>query len=149
MKTRCLIAAALFVPLSAWAGVTVDNAWVRATAPGQPVAGAFMNLTADADSALVGASNDASSVTELHTMAINKGVMVMRAVPQIDLPRGKTVNLKSGGLHIMLIGLKRQLKEGETVTLQLQTRDAAGKAATLTVKAPVKAGAPMAHGPHH
>jgi copper(I)-binding protein len=148
MKFRLLIALA-FAPACAFAGVSVDNAWARATAPNQPAAGAFMNLTADTDTVLVSASNDASGTTELHSMKMDNGVMVMRAVPQIDLPKGKTVALKPGGLHVMLIGLKRQLKEGETVTLQLKTRDASGKIETLTVKAPVKSGMPMSPGPHH
>jgi hypothetical protein len=129
--------------------VKIDNAWVRATVPGQKVAGGFMDLTADADMKLVGGSSPVSNTLELHMMKMEGGVMVMRHLPEIALPKGKTVNLKPGGLHIMFIDLKQPIKEGDTVPVTLTVRNASGKEQQLRVdaKAMAMAGEGMAH--HH
>ncbi len=133
------------------AKVKVDNAWVRATAPGQQVAGAFMDITAAADMTLVAAESPAAKVTELHTMAMDKGVMIMRQVPSIGLPKGKTISLKPGGLHVMLIDLNAQLKEGDKAPIGLTVRDADGKSSKLVVEAEVRRSEKRAeeHGHHH
>jgi copper(I)-binding protein len=52
-------------------------------------------------------------------MSMQAGVMKMRAVPKIDLPAGKTVELKPGGYHLMLMNLERPLRDGETVPVTL------------------------------
>jgi len=127
--------------------VKIDNAWVRATAPGQKVAGGFMDLTADADMKLVGGSSPVSNTLELHMMKMEGGVMVMRPLPEIALPKGKTVHLKPGGLHIMFIDLKQPIKEGDTVPVTLTVRNASGKEQQLRVDAKAMAGEGMAH--HH
>lgn len=127
--------------------VKIENAWVRATAPGQKVAGGFLDLTADADLKLVGGSSPASSTLELHMMKMDGGVMIMRQIKEIDLPRGKTVSLKPGGLHIMFIDLKQQIKEGDKVPVSLTVRNAAGKEQQLQVEAPAMRAGGMAH--HH
>lgn len=113
--------------------VSVDNAWVRATAPGQKVAGAFMDLTADADMALVGAASPAAKVVELHTMAMDNGVMIMRPVKEVALPKGKTVSLKPGGIHVMLIDLNGQIKPGDKTPMVLTLRAADGKEQKMAV----------------
>jgi hypothetical protein len=133
--------AALLVALAALpvaAEVRVDNAWVRPTAPGQQVAGAFMDLTADADMRLVGAESPTAKVVELHTMSMDKGVMVMRRVPSIDLPKGKTVSLAPGGLHVMLIDLVGQIKEGDKAPITLLLKGTDGRQLKLTVEAVAK-----------
>ncbi len=99
--------------------VKVDHAWVRATAPGQQVAAAFMDLTADADMTLISAASPAAKVVELHTMSMDNGVMIMRPMNEIALPKGKTVNLKPGGLHVMLIDLNGQIKPGDKTPVTL------------------------------
>jgi copper(I)-binding protein len=121
--------------------VKVDHPWVRATAPGQDVAGAFMDLTADADMTLVAAESNAAKTVELHTMAMDNGVMVMRPVKEIALPKGKTVSLKPGGMHVMLIGLHGQIKEGDKTAITLVVRDASGKEQKIAVDAPAQAAA--------
>lgn len=144
--------AGLVLALSAnvWAAeVKVSDAWSRATPPGLDVGGAFMTLTADADSKLVEASSPAASSAELHRMSMDKGTMVMRRVDAIDLPKGKTVHLAPGGLHVMLFGLKAPLKAGEQLPLTLTVRDAKGKSQKIEVKAEVReiGGGAMHH--HH
>lgn len=120
------------------AGIKIENAWARATAPGQKVGGAFVTLTADADAALVDAASPLATEVELHSMAMDKGVMVMRRMERIDLPKGKAVTLEPGGLHIMLFGLKAPLKVGEPLPLVLTVRDAKGKTQQIKVSAEVR-----------
>ncbi len=140
---------ATMIASAAASELSVRNAWARATAPGQAVAGVFMDLGAERPLSVVGGTSPASERVELHTMAMQEGVMVMRRVPEIAVPAGKTVQLKPGGLHVMLIGLKAQLQEGQTVPLTLQVRDAAGKVSQVQVEAQVRRHAERAGGMHH
>jgi hypothetical protein len=117
--------------------VKIDNAWVRATAPGQKVAGGFMNLTADADMALIGGSSPISNSVELHFMRMENGVMEMRQMKEIKLPKGKTVTLEPGDLHVMFIGLKNQVKPGQKVPITLIIKGANGKEQKIAVEAEV------------
>jgi copper(I)-binding protein len=86
------------------------------------------------DRALVGGSSPAAKVVELHTHTMEGGMMRMRQVEKIDLPAGKDVSLKPGGLHVMLIGLKQNLTPGENVPLTLKFADGS----ELTLDAPVR-----------
>jgi len=138
MKAVFALSALLFALPALADTVKVDNPWVRATAPGQKVAGAFMDLTADADMTLLGAESPAAKVVELHTMAMDNGVMVMRPMKEIALPKGKTVSLKPGGLHVMLIDLHGQIKEGDKTSITLTVRGADGKQQKLAVVAEAK-----------
>lgn len=115
----------------------ISNAWVRSPAPGQKVAGAYMELVSDATATLLGASSPAAGRVELHSMALEAGVMKMRPVENIALPPGKTVKLAPGGLHIMLLDLKRPLKEGDKVRLTLSIRRA-GATSHVSVEAEVR-----------
>ena len=149
MRLHSLILASLLALTgTAWAdNVKIDNAWARATAPGQKVAAAFANLTADSDMRLVRAESPVAETVELHTMAMENGVMIMRQVPAIDLPKGRMVSLKPGGLHIMLIGLKTPLKAGEKIPLRLLLAGER-KETVLDIQAEVRAMAP-GHMHHH
>lgn len=132
-----LLAAGLF-STSALAQVTVLDPWVRATVPNQKASGAFMRVQSAANARLVGVSTPAAGRAELHEMAMENNTMRMRQVDAIELPAGKPVNLASGGYHVMLFDLKRQLKEGETVPVTLVVQDAAKKSSSVTVEAQVK-----------
>jgi VCBS repeat-containing protein len=77
-------------------------------------------------------------VVEIHEMAMDGNVMRMRAVPALELPAGKAVELKPGGYHVMLMDLKQQLKAGETVNVSLVVERAGGQRETVEVKAPVR-----------
>ena len=137
---RQLLALALagLVSLPALAQVSVSDPWVRATVPQQKVAGAFMQLRSAKAARLVGVKTPVAGRVELHQMAMEGQTMRMRAVESIELPAGQAVNLASGGYHVMLFDLQRQLKEGEQVPLTLTVVDAAGKRETVAVSAPVR-----------
>lgn len=126
--------AACALTSTAWAGgVQVEDAWVRTTLPGQKVTGAFMQLTADADMALVKGASPAAKTVELHFMRMQDGMMEMRELKKIDLPKGARVGLEPGGLHVMLIGLKAPIQPGDKVPLTLTIKSAKGAKQTLPV----------------
>jgi copper(I)-binding protein len=145
-----LIAAGCAVPADAAQAqpVTVKEAWVRAPAPGQKVAGAYMELVSRGDLALTGVASPAAARAELHRTSMEEGVMRMRPVASIDLPSGKAVKLAPGGLHIMLIDLKQPLKPGDKVplTLTVERADFSSRS-VFTVQAEVRAAA--AEAAHH
>lgn len=133
---------------SAADSVQVEGAFARAVPPGQTNSASFMSLSNqdDADHALAGAESDVSEVAELHTHLMEDGMMKMRRVEQIDLPAGATVNLEPGGLHVMLIGLEKQLTPGKDVEITLVFEDGS----RTTLKAPVKkVEVKMDHQKHH
>ncbi len=137
--------------LAASAQVTVSEPWVRATVPQQKATGAFIKLKSTQDAKLISAKSPAAGIVEVHEMALEGGVMKMRAVDVLALPMGKAVELKPGGYHVMLMDLKSQVKDGDAVplTLTFETKD--GKRQTLEVKAPARnmnASAQAPHGGH-
>ncbi|WP_426193144.1 copper chaperone PCu(A)C [Massilia sp. DWR3-1-1] len=148
-------ASTMLLVAPAHAQVRVSEPWVRATVPQQKATGAFMRLNSPNNSKLVSASSPVAAIVEIHEMAMENDVMRMRQVAGVDLSAGKQTELKPGGFHIMLIDLKQQVKEGDTVPLQLVFQDAAGKRETVDVKAPVRAlnaaatpAAQAGHSPH-
>ena len=133
--------AALCLSAALYAGtaaedVQAEDAYVRAVPPGQPNSAAFMSLTnkGDTDHVLVGAESNVSKVAELHTHSMEGGMMKMRPAEKIDLPAGETVKLQPGGLHIMLIGLTRQLSPGEDVEITLVFEDGSRTSLQASVK---------------
>jgi periplasmic copper chaperone A len=85
------------------------------------------------DAALVSASTDAAKIVELHAHVNDNGVMRMRKIEKIDLPEGQKVMLKPGGMHVMLIGLNRDLLLGESVDVTLEFSDGSKKLLTAPV----------------
>lgn len=138
-------AAPLAAQTAAQSGIEVGQPWTRATAAGQGVGGGYLSLHNPGKSSdrLLGASSPAAERVELHRMAMEGDVMRMRQVSAIALPAGKPVELKPGGLHLMLLGLKAPLKAGESVSFTLVIEGTDGKRETLELKAPVKAASGM------
>jgi periplasmic copper chaperone A len=129
----CLVAG------SAFAQTSVKDAWVRGTVPQQMATGLFAQITSAHGGRLVAASSPAAGVVEIHTMAMEGNVMRMRAVANgLELPAGKTVELKPGGYHLMLMDLKQTLKAGDVVPVTLVIEGADRKRETLEVKAAVR-----------
>ena len=116
--------------------VQAVDPYIRAMPPGQSVSAAFRGLsnTGKEDHTLVAAETPAAMMVELHEHTMADGMMQMREVEQIDLPAGATVELKPGGLHIMLMGLKSQLKPGDRVEITLIY----GDGSKATVQVPVR-----------
>ena len=119
----------------AQAQVTVKDAWVRATVAQQKATGAFMQLQSSQDAKLISAQSPVAGVVEVHEMSMDGGVMKMRAVPSLALPAGKAVELKPGGYHVMLMDLKGQVKDGDTVPVTLVVEGQDGKRQNIDIKA--------------
>ena len=131
--------AALLMSASVYAGdIQVENAWVRATAPGQDAAGMDLTITSKQAATLLGVSSTACKTVELHSMTHDSGMMKMHEVEAIELPAGKRVNLSEGGYHLMLTGLNAPLKAGESVPLTLNIKVANKGMVKVETKAEVK-----------
>jgi copper(I)-binding protein len=127
--------------------ITVSDAWVRGTVAQQKATGMFARITSAAGAKLVGASSPAAGVVEVHEMKMDGDRMTMAAVPVLNLPAGKMVELKPGGFHIMLMGIKQPLKAGEKLPVTLVVEGKDGKRENVEVQAEVRAlGAPQGGG---
>src|SRR5512139_3515923 len=102
--------------------------------PGQKVSAAYLQIQSDADARLVSASSPVVPRVEIHEMKMDGGVMRMREVKAIDLPKGQTVSLEPGGFHIMLMNLKKPIAAGDVIPLTLVV-ESGGKQQTVEVKA--------------
>lgn len=143
-RSICVAAAMAGLGLSALAqSVDVQGAWARATVQGQTATGAFMTLTAKANTRLVGASSPVAGVAEVHEMVMDGGVMKMRAVAGgLELPAGKAVELKPGSYHVMLMDLKLPVQKDTTIPLTLTFKNAKGEESKTELKVPVSMAAP-------
>ena len=159
MNRRRLLAAALLLAAAANASahdfktgaISIGHPWARPTGAGQAVGGGFMTLTNGGTAAdrLVAVSTAVSASVELHTMRMEGDVMRMRQVEAIELPAGGSVELKPGGLHLMLMGLKQPLKPGDTFPLTLRFEKAGEVVVTVNVEAPKTPAPAHEHGHKH
>ena len=126
--------------------VTAKDAWARATVQGQKATGAFMSLTSAKGTRLVAVNTPAAAIAEVHEMRMEGDIMKMAAVQGgLELPAGKTVELKPGGYHLMLMDLKMPLQKDSSIPMTLVFKDATGVESRLELKVPVSTAAPMAH----
>ncbi|GGB99374.1 transporter [Oxalicibacterium flavum] len=138
MKNFLFAVFLLTFSIGSMAQITVADPWVRGMVSGQKSTGAFMQLNSAEDTRLVDASSP-DFVVEIHEMSMHGDVMRMKQIDGIDLPAGKTVELKPGSYHLMFIDVKRQLKEGDMVPLTLRFENAQQVSQTVKVNVPVKA----------
>ena len=126
--SRVLAVAALLVlsascsPSPREAGVRIVEPWTRATPPGAGVGAGYMTIANGTATPvrLLGGETEVAEKVEVHAMSMDGGVMRMRPLAEgLDVPAGGEVALKPSGMHLMLIGLKRPLVEGETVAMTL------------------------------
>jgi hypothetical protein len=117
--------------------IDVENAWLRLP-PGENTALYFdVSNGGDTDTALVSASSDIAGMYELHETEMVEGKMEMKAVEgqQVPVPAGATVSFEPGGLHVMVMGLTTDLKEGDEVDFSLTFSDECAKDITAPVQA--------------
>ena len=132
---RCWLIAFALVALPAWAQVSVDKPWSRATPPGAKVGAGFMQLrNAGAADRVVGASSPVAGRVEMHVTVRDGDVVRMREVKSFEIPAGGSFELKPGGAHLMLLDLKRPLKKGEKVPLTLKLEKGGELKTELTVE---------------
>lgn len=143
MIIAACLAAALLAPALAQEktpSVAVTSVWARATPPGAKTGAVYMTLVNKGGSAdrLVEVSTPVADKAQLHIESNDNGVMKMRPLTGVDLKPGEQVVFKPGAMHVMLMGLRQQLKAGESFPLTLQFAHAGRIEAPVTV---AKAGA--------
>lgn len=115
----------------------IKSAWMLEVPPTQRNSAAYMVIEnqASTEMVLTSASSEIAAAVELHTMETDSsGMMRMRKTDRITVPAKGSIELKPGGLHLMFIGLRREIKEGEEVTVTLFFSDSVKKTITLPVK---------------
>lgn len=156
MMKKWLSVLALTLSASAFAhgykvgDIEIGHPWARATPAMSKNGGAYLTLhnMGKGDDALVSARGDIADKVELHTHLNDNGVMRMREVARVPVAAGQETALKPGSYHIMLIGLKKPLVEGERFPLVL-TFDKAGEVKVEVVVDKVGAMGPAEAGAKH
>lgn len=139
--------ATLLCAAQAWAGeVAVSDAWTRATVPGQTSAVLRFFVTSQKEAQLLEVSSPLAGLAEMHSMTHEQGVMKMRPLKLLQLPAGKKIELGSDGNHVMLLELKKPLKEGESVPFSLTVQFGDKRKETVKAVAVVK---PLDESGHH
>ncbi len=126
------------------APVRAEGAWARATPPRAEAGAVYLTLVAPVADQLMAVSSPAAATAVVHEMAMDAGVMRMREVASLALPAGQSVALKPGGFHVMLMGLKAPLREGQSVPLRL-TFASAPPLDVVAVVGPIGASGPAVH----
>jgi periplasmic copper chaperone A len=134
--------------VSAHAELKVSNAWVKPTLAGQPVAGAYMTLTSDKAVQVIDVLTPVAGKAEIHSMSMDGNIMRMKRLDHLALKPGQPVELKPGGLHIMLMELHHQIKAGEVIPIRLVTQDGSGNKATISINAIATAPKTAESAPH-
>lgn len=117
--------------------IAVSDAWIREVPPVSETSAIFMTLTnsSNSDLSLMHAESDAANFVELHTHETDEnGIHRMFRVKMIHIPANGQAMLKPMSYHIMLIGLKKPLKEGDEVAIKLHFYDGS----SMDVNVPVK-----------
>jgi copper(I)-binding protein len=153
-RTVCLIACVFLMSAVSAAAedfhvgtIEIANPWMRATPKNSPVAGAFMTIrnTGTAPDRLLGGSSPVAAQFEVHSMVMDGGVAKMRPVEGgLELKPGDTVELKPGGFHVMMMGLKQQLEKGQKIKATLEFEKAGKVEVEYTVEG-IGATSPASH----
>jgi copper(I)-binding protein len=138
-KVRFALAFAVLALLLAACGASgsgelqVKDAWARPGLADGNSAIFFVIVNPGEADTLLSASSEVADAVELHMTMMQDGNMQMAHQMNVPAPTGETV-FKPGGLHVMLIGLKDDLKTGDTFTVTLAFEKAGERTLTVTVK---------------
>ena len=129
------------------ADVEIEGAYARASIPNVPNSAAFFVIknNSDKDIAITSANSDIAEKNELHTHIKENQMLKMMKIEKLVVPAKSSLELKSGGDHVMLIGLKKELKAGDEISLELSFSDGDKK----SIKVPVKDLASTIHKMQH
>ena len=129
------------------ADVEIEGAYARASIPNVPNSAAFFVIknNSDKDIAITSANSDVAEKNELHTHIKENKMMKMIKIEKLVVPAKSSLELKSGGDHVMLMGLKKELKVGDEISLELSFSDGDKK----SIKVPVKDLASTMHKMQH
>ena len=129
-----------------YAEVTVTDATVRLLPPSVPNTAAYFSIqnSSDTSQTLIGASADFATKAEIHNHVLMNDMMSMQQQSEVVLKPGESVQFSPGGLHIMLFGLKQPLREGQSVSFSLQTKEGE----SISIIANVARPKPSSHSHH-
>jgi copper(I)-binding protein len=139
MNRRHLVffAATLVAALPAWAaGLTVTNAWSRSTPPGVTIGVAYFTLKNDTSRSdrLLKISSPIAEKAQVHRTEIQDGIARMREVAVLHVDAGQELRFEPNGMHVMLMGLKKPLVEGQTFELDLVFEVAGARKVKVVVR---------------
>lgn len=122
--------------------IAITGAWSRATVAGQSSAAAYLTITnnGDADERLLKVSTPIGQ-SSLHSTSMENGVMRMRPINVLVIPAHSSVELKSGGMHIMIMGVKQPLQAGSAFPLTLDFDRSGIRNVIVTVRPATDGGA--------
>jgi copper(I)-binding protein len=142
MKRLSLLAASLMAWSVAGAadagGLTVSDAWSRTTPPGIQMGVVYFKIHNDTTRSdrLLKLKTPVATGAEVHRTEIVEGVARMREVAVLHLAPGERVEFAPGGLHVMLLGLRKPLVDGQTYELELLFEVAGPRKVKVTVREP-------------
>ncbi len=134
-----LIVSNIIVPAYAdESSLIVEDAWIAQAPPVSKVMVAYMNLKNPGTERIeiVGAQSEIFSNIEFHETIHENGIASMVYHETLSIPANSNVQLKSGGLHLMLFNPKRPLKAGDQVTIKFNTGDGQTKTIPVNVLKP-------------
>ena len=124
--------------------IVIDHPWARATPTGAKTGAAYVTLINNGSSGdrLLAAKTPVADAVQFHSVSEENGVSRMREMRVVEVPPGGKVTFSPGEMHIMVVGLKQPLKEGQTFPLSLTFEKAGKVEVTVSI---AKVGA-MQHG---
>ena len=150
--TKLMAGVLLVVSIGAYAwaqspdarSISVEQPWARATPAGARTGAAYLTLTNNAISTerLMGATTPVAETVQFHKVTGKDGIVRMRELRSIDIASGDKLMLKPGNIHIMMVGLKQPLRQGQMFPLTLEFE----KAGTIEVVVSVAGVGAMKHG---
>jgi periplasmic copper chaperone A len=116
--------------------IVIDQPWARATPGGAKTGAAYMTVKNNGASVdrLLGATTAVADKVQFHKETRDDGVSRMQEVPSLDVKPGAKITFKPGVMHMMMVGLKQPLKEGQTVPMTLQFERAGNIAVTVSIE---------------
>ena len=133
MRDALFLLALLATP--ALAQIEIENAWARATPPGAETAAGYMTIRNQSSSPdhLIRAASPLAARVEMHVHIHDGDVMRMRQVKGYDIPANGSLELKSGGAHLMFVDIQRPFKEGEKIPVTLRFERAGERKVVFSV----------------
>ena len=118
------------------ADIEIEGAYARANILNVSNSAAFFVIknNSDKDIAITSANSDVAEKNELHTHIKENEMMKMMKIEKLVVPAKSSLELKSGGDHVMLMGLKKELKAGDEINLELSFSDGDKKSIKMLVK---------------
>jgi copper(I)-binding protein len=117
--------------------VIVEDAWMRATPPGAPVAGGYLTLrnSGDTSDRLLSIRSPAAREVQIHEVRHDAGIARMRPLPDaLAIAADSTVTMRPGSMHLMFVDPVRSIAEGASVPATLQFERAGTIEVTLEVR---------------